>query len=160
MRFEAFSRRAAEQRSDCLVIGAFERAELGPEALAVDRAMRGRVRALLARGDFSGRAGETLLIMEPTGIRSTRLLLVGLGSKAQFGRRAWRRALGAAVTALSRTRVTSAALAIERPAARELDDYYFGRSIAELTGSTLYRINDLKSARKPRPPALARVQLG
>ncbi len=56
MRFEAFSRRAAEQRSDCLVIGAFERGELGPEALAVDRAMRGRVRALLARGDFSGRA--------------------------------------------------------------------------------------------------------
>ena len=160
MRFEAFSRRAADQRSDCLVIGAFERAELGPEALAVDRAMRGRVRALLARGDFSGRAGETLLIMEPTGIRSARLLLVGLGSKAQFGRRAWRRALGAAVTALSRTRVTSAALAIERPGARELDDYYFGRSVAELTGSTLYRVNDLKSARKPRPPALARVQLG
>src|SRR5579863_7846718 len=161
MRFEAFSRRAAEQRSDCLVIGAFERAELGPEALAVDRAMRGRVRALLARGDFSGRAGETLLIMEPTGIRSARLLLVGLGGKAQFGRRAWRRALGAAVGALGRTRVTSAALAIERPGgARELDDYYFGRSVAELTGSTLYRINDLKSARKPRPPALARVQLG
>ena len=100
MRFEAFSRRAAEQRSDCLVIGAFERAELGPEALAVDRAMRGRVRALLARGDFSGRAGETLLIMEPTGIRSTRLLLVGLGRKAQFGRRAWRRALSP-VTALA-----------------------------------------------------------
>jgi len=57
MRFEAFSRRAAEQRCDCLVIGAFERAELGPEASAVDRAMRGRVRALLTRGDFSGRAG-------------------------------------------------------------------------------------------------------
>jgi leucyl aminopeptidase len=160
MRFEAFSRRAAEQRCDCLVIGAFERAELGPEALAVDRAMRGRVRAVLARGDFSGRAGETLLIGEPSGLRSARLLLVGLGGRAQYGRRAWRRALASAIAALARTRIVSAALALERPAARELDDYYFGRAIAELTGSGLYRINDLKSARKPRPPALARVLSG
>jgi leucyl aminopeptidase len=160
MRVEAFSRNAAEQRCDCLVIGAFERAELGPEALAVDRAMRGRVRALLARGDFSGRAGETLLISEPTGLRSARLLLVGLGNKTQFSRRAWRRALASAIAALARTRIVSAALALERPAARELDDYYFGRAIAEVTGSSLYRINDLKSARKPRPAALARVLSG
>jgi leucyl aminopeptidase len=160
MRFEAFSRRAAEQRSDCLVIGVFERGELGTEAQAVDRAMRGRVRALLARGDLSGRAGETLLITEPTGIRSARLLLVGLGGKAQYNRRSWRRALGQAVAALTRTRVVAATLALERPAARELDDYYFGRALAEATGNSLYRINDLKSARKPRPPALARVQCG
>src|ERR1700693_4156082 len=115
MRFEAFSRRAAQQRSACLVIGVFERAELGTEAQAVDRAMRGRVRALLARGDCSGRAGETLLITEPTDIRSARLLLVGLGGKLQYNRRSWRRALGHAVTALTRTRVVSAALALERP---------------------------------------------
>ncbi len=160
MRFEAFSRKAAQQRCDCLVIGVFERAELGPEALAVDRAMRGRVRALLARGDFSGRAGESLLIAEPGALRSARLLLVGLGSKAQFSRRAWRRGLASAIAALARTRIVSAALALERPAARELDDYYFGRATAELTGSSLYRINDLKSARKPRPPALSRVLTG
>jgi leucyl aminopeptidase len=160
MRFEAFSRKAAEQRVDCLAIGVFERAELGPEAQVVDRSMRGRVRALLARGDFSGRAGETLLISEPNGVRSARLLLVGLGNRSQFNRRAWRRALASAVAALARTRIVSAALALERPAARDLDDYYFGRAIAEVTGSSLYRINDLKSARKPRAPALARILCG
>lgn len=158
MRFDAFSRRAAEQRSDCLVIGVFERAELGTEAQAVDRTMRGRVRSLLARGDFSGRAGETMLISEPSGIRSARLLLVGAGNKAQYNRRAWRRTLASAIAALARTRVVSAALALERP--RELDDYYFGRGVAESTGAGLYRINDLKSARKPRPSPLARIVCG
>jgi leucyl aminopeptidase len=160
MRFEAFSRRAAEQRSDCLVIGVFERGELGPEALAVDRALRRRLRALLARGDFSGRTGETQLISELSGLRSTRLLLVGLGKKAQFNRRLWRRSLTSAIQALARTRVVSAALALERPPSRELNDYYFGRATAELTGAALYRINDLKSARRPRPPALARILVG
>jgi leucyl aminopeptidase len=160
MRFDAFSRKAAEQRSDCLVIGVYERGELGPEAQAVDRVLHRRLRDLLARGDFAGRAGETLLISDAGALKSARLLLVGLGSKAQFNRRAWRRSLISAVNALARTRVISAAIALERPAARELDDYYYGRAVAEITGSCLYRVNDLKSARRPRPPALARVLVG
>ncbi len=158
MRFEASSRAAAQLRSDCLVVGAFERGDLGPSAGAVDRASRGRVRAPLARGDFSGRANETLLIADAGAVRSARLLLVGLGRRDQFNRRAWRRALVAAVAALARTRIRSAVLALERPGARELDDFYYGRSVAELTGGTLYRINDLKTARPaPRPPALQRL---
>jgi leucyl aminopeptidase len=160
MRFEAFSRRAADQRCDCLVIGAFEQGELGTEGAAVDRATRGRVKALLSRGDFSGRNGETLLLPDMTGLRSPRLLLVGLGTKAQFNRRAWRRAMIQAITALAHTRVNSAALALERPAARELDDYYFGRASAEITGSSLYRINDLKTSRRAPRPRLATVFVG
>jgi leucyl aminopeptidase len=52
------------------------------------------------------------------------------------------------------------ALALERPAARELDDYYFGRAVAELAGATLYRINDLKTGKKPPAPALKKVLAG
>jgi leucyl aminopeptidase len=160
MRFESFSRKAAEQRSDCLVIGAFERGELGDEALAVDRALRGRVRAVLTHGDFSGRAGESLLMPEIGGLGSRRLLLVGLGPKAQFSRKVWRRGMQSAISALARTRVATAAIALERPGLRELDDYYFGRASAEICGTSLYRINDLKTARRPRPPRLARILLG
>src|ERR1700759_1707103 len=126
MRFEAFSRKAAEQRSDCLVVGVFERGELGTEAVAVDRAMRGRLRALLSAGDFSGRLSETLLLPEVTGIGSKRLMLVGLGGKAQFNRRSWRRAMQNTIAALAKTRIASVSVALERPPARELDDYYFG----------------------------------
>jgi leucyl aminopeptidase len=160
MRFEAFSRRAAVQRGDCLVIGAFERGELGAEASAVDRSLRGRVRRLLARGDFSGRSGETLLLPEVPGLAAGRLLLVGLGTKAQFNRRSWRRAMQTAIAALIRTRIASAAIALERPPATELDNYYFGRCAAEIVGACLYRVNDLKTERRARAPALARVVLG
>jgi leucyl aminopeptidase len=160
MRFETFSRRAADQRSDCLVIGAFEQSELGTEATAVDRAMRGRIKTLLSRGDFSGKSGETLLLPEASGIRSQRLLLVGLGPRAQFTRKTWRRAMTQAIGALTRTRVGTAAIALERPPTRELDDYYFGRASAEITGSALYRINDLKTARRAPLPRLTRLMVG
>jgi len=160
MRFQIFSGRSVDQRSDCLVIGVFERGELGDEARAVNRALRGRLQGLLARGDFSGRAGESLLLPEVVGLKSTRLLLVGLGAAKQYNRRGWRRACANALGALARTRIAAAAIAIERPAAAQLDDRYFGRALAEIAGSALYRINDLKSARRPRPPALARLLLG
>ena len=65
-----------------------------------------------------------------------------------------------AVAALTRTRIASAAIALERPAAAELDDYYFGRSAAEIIGASLYRVNDLKTERRARAPALARVVFG
>jgi hypothetical protein len=44
--------------------------------------------------------------------------------------------------------VRSVALALTRPAARELDDYHFGRAAAEIVGAALYRVNDLKTGKK------------
>jgi leucyl aminopeptidase len=145
---------------DCLVVAVFEEAELGAEARAVDAACGGRLQRLLARGDFTGRAGDTLLITEVTELPARRVLLVGLGARAQLSRRGWRRAWGSAVAALSRTRIASVALALDRPPARDLDDYYFGRAVAEIAGATLYRINDLKTGKKPAAPALKKVLAG
>jgi leucyl aminopeptidase len=51
-------------------------------------------------------------------------------------------------------------VAIDRPEVRELDDYDLGRQVAEITGAALYRINDLKSGKKPSAPALRKVLAG
>ncbi len=160
MEFAVWTKGLATLAVDCLVVGVFEEAELGAEARAVDAACGGRLQRLLARGDFTGRAGDTLLVTEVTELPARRVLLVGLGARAQLSRRSWRRAWGGAVAALSRTRIASAALALDRPAARELDDYYFGRAVAEVAGATLYRINDLKTGKKPPAPALKKVLAG
>jgi leucyl aminopeptidase len=160
MHFEVWAKGLATLNVDCLVLGVFEEGELADEAQSVDTAVGGRLKKLLSRGDFSGRTGETLLLTEFTGISATRVLLTGLGAKKNFGRKPWRRAIAASITALSRTRIASAAFAVERPAAKELDDYYFGRAIAEIAGNTLYRVNDLKTAKKPKPPALQKILAG
>jgi len=160
MEFGVWTKSLTTVAVDCLVVGVFEEAELGGEARSVDLASGGRLQRLLAAGDFAGRSGETLLITDLTGLAATRVLLTGMGARAQLTRRTWRRAWASAVAALGRTRIASAAVALDRPAARDLDDYYFGRAVAEIAGSTLYRINDLKTGKKPRPPALDRVLAG
>ena len=160
MEFAVWTKGLATLAVDCLVLGVFEEAELGAEARSVDSACGGRLKKLLARGDFAGRPGETLLLSELPGISATHVLLTGLGQRKPLQRRSYRKAWATAAAALTRTRIGSCAVALERPDARQLDDYYLGRLVAEVTGSALYRINDLKTARKPPPPALSQVLVG
>jgi len=160
MQFDVWTQALARVPVECLVLGVFEEGGLTDEARTVDSATRGRLAGVLSRGDFSGRAGETLLLTDLPGLQASRVLLTGLGPKDGLNRKTWRRACQAAIGALTRTRIRSAAVAIARPDARELDDYYLGRLVAEITGSVLYRTNDLKTGKKPRPPALEKVLAG
>jgi leucyl aminopeptidase len=160
MEFGIWTKGLAGLAVDCLVLGVFEESELSGEARSVDAASGGALKRILERGDFAGRAGDTLLIADLPGIKATRVLLTGLGAKKSFNRKSWRKAWAAAAAALTRTRIASCAVAIDRPDAKQLDDYYFGRSVAEITGAALYRINDLKTGKKPPAPALKQVLAG
>jgi len=160
MEFGVWTKSLATLGVECLVLGVFEEGELSGEARSVDNACGGRLKKLLDRGDFAGRAGDTLLVGDLPGLSASRVLLTGLGTKKLFQRKSWRRACQSALVALARTRIGSCAIAIDRPEAKQLDDYYLGRQIAELTGAALYRVNDLKSAKKPAPPALKKVLAG
>jgi leucyl aminopeptidase len=160
MHFEVWTKGLATLAADCIVVGIFEEGELSGEAQSLDTASSGRLKKLLARGDFRGRTGETLLVTDMPGLHASRVLLTGLGAKKSYARKSWRKAWAAAVTAIGRTRITSVAVAIDRPDSKELDDYYFGRGIAEIAGAALYRTNDLKTAKKPKLPALQKVLAG
>ncbi|MBV8909798.1 MAG: leucyl aminopeptidase [Gammaproteobacteria bacterium] len=160
MEFGVWSKGLTTLAVDCLVLGVFEEAELGGEARSVDTACGGRLKKILERGDFIGRAGDTLLVSDLSGLSATHVLLTGLGTAKQFQRKSWRKAWAAAAAALARTRIASCAVALDRPELKQLDDYYLGRAVAEITGGALYRVNDLKTGKKPRPAALARVLAG
>jgi leucyl aminopeptidase len=160
MEFGVWTKGLATLQVDCLVLGVFEEGELSGEARSVDAASGGRLKKLLERGDFAGRPGDTQLIADLPGVSATRVLLTGLGTKKLFQRKAWRRACQAALAVIARTRIGSCAIALDRPEAKQLDDYYLGRQVAELTGAALYRVNDLKTGKKPPPAALRKVLAG
>ena len=156
MQFEIWTKALAELTVDCVAVAVHEDGELSAEARALDLRCREKLSRLVKRGDFTAKPGETWLVTDLEGIRAERVLLVGL-AKPEVTRKAWRRAAAAAVGAATRTKVASLALALPRPALKALSDERFGRAVAEVTGNTLYRINDLKSTKKPRAHALARV---
>ena len=160
MQFEVWAKGLAALSVDCIVLGVFEDGEMPEVTAGIDSDSGGLLKKLLGRGDFSGRLGETLLLPEISGLKASRVLLTGLGAKKGFGRRNFRRGLSAAITAISKTRIDSIAVALERPSQKDLDDYYFGRAVAEIAAHTLYRVNDLKTGRKPKPCALQKIIAG
>jgi len=160
MQFDVWTKGLASLEAECLVAGVHEEGELTEEAQSIDSACGGRLAKLVSRGDFPGRSAETLLVTDLDGLKASRVLLVGLGAKKSYSRKTFRKAIDSAVAAIARTRIASAAFAVSRPSFKELDDYYFGRVIAECVGNKLYRVNDLKSGKKPRQPALGEVIAG
>jgi leucyl aminopeptidase len=162
MQFDIWTKSLPELSIDCVAVGVHEDGELTAEAKVLDLRCREKLSRLTKRGDFSAKPGETWLVTDLEGLGAERVLLVGIGPKAQaskddINRKSWRRAVASAIGAATRTRIASLALALPRPSLKLLNDERLGRAVAEVTGNTLYRVNDLKSAKKPRAHALNKV---
>jgi leucyl aminopeptidase len=158
--FQVSDRPLARVKTECLAIGLFEEDSWssGP-ARTINSAMRGRLKALTAAGDLPTRLGDAAMLLAPTGVSAKRLIVVGLGSRKTNQRRGWRKAMSAVLQLTLKSGARDLTLALERPATTELDDYYLGRGSAEASAQALYRINDLKTARRPKVPALRAVIL-
>jgi leucyl aminopeptidase len=159
IRFDTTDGRPGTLNVDCLAVGLFDDDRLSGAAQLLNTASRGRIKQLRTDGDVPVRTGEVQILLGLPGVRARRILVAGLGKRAEFDLRAWRKAVTALITACLRTRSAHLALALESPTSEAPDDYYLGRAIADLTLGALYRTNDLKSGRKPKPGALSRVSV-
>lgn len=99
-------------RAGVLVVGAFADGSLPPATERVDRAANGGLSAVLKLGDLDRTAGATLLLPNLTGVASERVLLVSLGSRSQYGDRAFREALNGAARALASGAAKDAAVTL------------------------------------------------
>ena len=96
VQFDSSDQRLATLPTDCLAIGLFEDDELSVPLRALDAAAGGLLRKLRSAGDLPVRPGETQLLLAPAGLKTRRLLVVGLGRRAEFRQRGWRKAVSVA----------------------------------------------------------------
>jgi leucyl aminopeptidase len=93
-------RRGAAERTDAdaLVLGIFEgTSRLSGAAQAVDQAAGGAIKDLLKSGDFAGKSGQCV-VLYPTKGKTTRLIVVGLGTPKDVTLDRVRQAAGRAIT--------------------------------------------------------------
>jgi len=159
MELVAVSGSAVTQRTECAIVGIFEKGELSNAGHEFDRKLGGALSRLAKRGDLPTRLGDVLLLPEQKGIGAERLLLVGLGSKSGFARKQYRKALAAAVAAVARTGSRNAVSFLSQEDVAGADEYALGRAAAEVVGAAQYRIPDLKTSKKPPRPALQKVSV-
>ena len=83
--------------ADAIVVNLFEGVtQPGGATGAVDQALNGAIRELIASGDVRGKLNETAMIYPRGGIPARRVIVVGLGAEATFSLDAARQAAAAA----------------------------------------------------------------
>ncbi len=159
MQFKIIKAGSARQKTACAVVGVHEGATLGSAGRKADRASGGAISRVLKRGDFAGKSAETFPVVGLRRGPAQRILLVGLGPKAKFGRKAYRRAVYAATQWLAKSGAGDAVSWLAADGVPGIDVYYAVRQAVESVSNALYRIPDLKTARKPGPPKISRFGL-
>ncbi len=157
MQFHALGASAVRARTACAVVGIHEQGELTGAAVAIDERARGAITRIVKRGDFRAKLGEVLALHDLPGCPAERVLLVGLGSRKTFGRKAYRKAVAAATQWLAASGAADAVSFLAQDPVPEVDAYYAARYLVETASSTLYRIPDLKSGKKPAAPKLGKL---
>lgn len=68
-----------EIATDALLIAVFEKSALSPSAQALDEISQGAISKLMARGDVTGKLASVVRVLDVPGVKSPRLILVGMG---------------------------------------------------------------------------------
>jgi leucyl aminopeptidase len=100
LEFSLNSSAPTDVATDCVIVGAFADQSLAPAAQAIDAASGGKLKALIARGDVSGKTGSTALLHDLPGVTAPRVLVIGLGDRDKFGTAQYLKAVGDAARAL------------------------------------------------------------
>lgn len=117
-------------------------------AAEIDARLDGRIGQVLARGDFRGREGDTLLLYPAAGaIGAERVLLVGVGKREKIDAERVRRAAATAVRAAAGLRVRRLATTLHHRslAATPLAAEAAARAAAEGAVLAGYRFDEMRS---------------
>ena len=124
---------------DCVVVGAFADGSLSAAAAALDTASGGRIKALIERGDVSGKTGKTALLHDLPNVSAPRVLVIGLGDAGKFGVPQYLKAVGDAARTLKNGAVTSALFTLAEVAVAGRDAAWNIRSAVIAADHAVYR---------------------
>ena len=147
-------------RTGCSVVGVFEPRKFSAAGAALDRASRGHLSAILARGDMEGKLGSTLLLHNVPNVACERVLLVGLGRDGEFRDKQYREAVAAAIRTLNATGTAEAALHLTEIGDVKRDITWRIAQAVTVAREAGYRFDRMKSRREEKESALRKLALG
>jgi leucyl aminopeptidase len=144
-------------KTACLVLPCFADKAFGAQAQAVDAASGGEL-ARLAKRDLDNKVGSLLLLPVLKGVAAERVLLLSLGSQADYSDKAARAAFSSVGRWLANNRAADAALAITDAIPHESDLPTTLRNAAWLIGDADYRFDVPRAKPEPRKSGARKVE--
>ena len=146
MEFSISTARAEAAKADAVAVGVFAGGELTAGAKAIDKAAHGAIKATIASGDMTGKRGTLVTLRGLTGVTAPRVLLLGLGSREDFGERAYADAVRAAARGCPG--VNTIAIAATDWSVKGRDAEWQARQFAIAARETVFRSDELKSKKE------------
>ncbi|MCH8336284.1 MAG: leucyl aminopeptidase [Proteobacteria bacterium] len=159
MEFFTTTSAASRRAGGCIIVGVYEKGKLGLGAADIDAASKGLIKRHVKDGDISGRAGTSLLLPALPGVRSQRVLVVGLGKSAEFGIKQFRRAIETAINLIKGSKVRDIVIYLTLEDVAGSSPYYLARYAVETAGSCFYAFDEMKSRKKRRTPSIKKTGL-
>ncbi|MDA8561764.1 leucyl aminopeptidase [Gammaproteobacteria bacterium] len=107
MKFNLCAKELKTINSDCIVIGVHESSKLTLQAEKLDQTSNGEIKKILQHGDFQGKIGQSQFLYDISGIKKTKVLLVGCGKKDQITVRDYKKIISSTVEKISSSKVKS-----------------------------------------------------
>jgi len=147
MEFSIKTGATEKQHHNCVIVGVYEGRELSAAAQAIDTLSSGHLSNVLKHGDLEGKLDASLMLHQVPGVQADRVLLVGLGKKAEFGAKQYGKAVRASVKALGAISVDEVLMTLAELPVAGVD---VRKKVAQLVETALdasYRFDAIK--RKP-----------
>lgn len=147
-------------KTAALAVGIYADGVLSPAADLIDRASNGAVRAV-AKSEFRGRAGSTLVLRSLPGVSAQRVVLVGLGKQDEYSARAHAAAEQAFAAACVAAQLTEGVSTLAANPIADVALIARARSAAIAAGSATYHYDASfgKPDRDARPKLKKIVQI-
>jgi leucyl aminopeptidase len=159
MQYSTTTSKPSSRSVDCLIVGIYERDNLGHGANDVDQASRGTIKRLLKSDDLSTKLGHCTILNDVAGVRAPRVAVVGLGKQATFTGRQYQSAITASLRAITGSKCKSILNCLTLETIADCSNYYLGRYTAQAAATVLYRFTQMKSGKKPAARSLRRIEL-
>lgn len=149
-----------EQDAEAVVVNLFEGVETpGGATGAVDTALNGAVRALVAEGDFRGKRNEVAVLYPGGAVPARRVLVVGLGKQEKFTLDVVRQAAATAAKKARELGVTALHTVVHGAGVGDLAPERAAEAVVEGTLLGLYRFHELKTELEDVRPDIATLTL-
>ncbi len=149
MQIDYHSGRVSTLDSDCIIVGHLKDTPLIGAAAEIDRESGGAITALIESGDCGHKSGRIRHLYNLPGVRSPRVLVVGLGKKEEYGAAKFIKACGDAAAPISKSPAQRILNCLtEIPVDERAFEWHVTQSVAATNGAC-YLYSETKKPRNP-----------
>lgn len=151
MQFAVQTANPAKAETDCVVVPVFRDGDLLPAAGKLDDASERLIGQLIERGDFDAHLANVLMVPFAPGLCAARLMLVGLGERAECREAGFLKALDAASEALIKLPADDAVITFADVPLPGRGSDWKARKVLEAITRAGYRFERFMSSPAPAP---------